>query len=129
MCPPPSAGTEAPTGLRFPLFLEYRLTETMQQPTKRERRRERIRRSIRSQLARPFSDDWIKRRRRFDVHVYLDRDPPVVLIRGPRHIEDSELLAALSQHGYNEGDFLRTVDGNTRTTSARLFGTDRSKRR
>ena len=101
----------------------------MQQSTKRKRRRQRIRRAVKSQLARPFSDDWIKRLRRFDVQVYLEEDPPVVFIEGPRHIEESELRAALSQHGYKVGDSLRTRDGNTRTTSARLFGTDRSKRR
>lgn len=98
----------------------------MQQPTEGKpsdkRRQERIRRSVKSQLARPFSGDWIRRVGRFDVHVYLDRDPPVVLIRGPRHIEESELSAALSQYGYNVGDSLRTRDGDTRTTSARLFG-------
>jgi hypothetical protein len=98
----------------------------MQQPTKgnssEERRRQRIRRAMKSQLARPFSDDWIGRLRRFDVHVYLDRDPPVVLIRGPRHIEDSELKAALSDYGYTEGNFLRQIDGKTRITSAYLYG-------
>jgi len=94
----------------------------MQQPTKRERRREHIRRSIKSRLARPFSDDWIGRLRRFDIRVYLDRDPPVVLIRGPRHVEDSELRAALSEYGYTEGDFLRQTDGKTRITSAYLYG-------
>ena len=100
----------------------------MQQPTERKRRRERIRRAVKSQLARPFDDDWIVRARRFDVHVYLDRDPPVVLIRGPRHMTDSELRAALSDHGYTEGDYLRQTDGKTRITSASLYGTDRSER-
>jgi hypothetical protein len=94
----------------------------MQQPTERKRRRERIRRAVKSQLARPFGGDWILRVRRFDVHVYLGRDPTVVLVRGPRHITDSELMAALSDYGYTEGDFLRQTDRKTRITSAYLYG-------
>lgn len=94
----------------------------MQTPTQTERKKNRIRRAMKSRLARPLDDDWITRLRRWDVSVQEYNGHLTVIITGPEHVDDSTLRAALSGFGYSRGDYIHRGSGRSKETLAHLYG-------
>lgn len=91
--------------------------------TELESKKNRVRRAMKSRLARPLDDDWITRLDRWNVSVQKIENHLVVVISGPVHVRDSALRAALSEHGYSRGDHIhRETSGKAKETVAHLYG-------
>lgn len=90
----------------------------MDELTKQERKIQRIKRSLKSQIT-----DEPEDRFNWDVSVHDGFSPTIVMVHGPRHLEDDELRAGLSGHGYETGDYMHvTSRGPTKQTNIYLFG-------
>ena len=64
---------------------------------------------------------YYRARQKWAVSVEDSGDVPIIVIDGPRYLDDNELAAALSGYGYVRGDYQHVQHPDAERTIAHLF--------